>query len=114
MANSYFQFQQFRIEQGDCAQKVSTDACILGAAVDLAGAARVLDIGTGTGLLALMAAQRAPAAHIDALEIDAATAAQATHNVAASPWASRITVHPLSLEDYAARHPSQSTSGASR
>jgi len=105
MANSYFQFQQFRIEQGNCAQKVSTDACLLGAAADLTAATRVLDIGTGTGLLALMAAQRAPTAHIEALELDAAAAAQAAHNVAASLWATRITVHPLSLADYAARHP---------
>lgn len=105
MANSYFQFQQFRIEQGQCAQKVSTDACLLGAAADLTAATRVLDIGTGTGLLALMAAQRAPAAHIEALELDAAAAVQAAYNVAASPWASRITVHPLGLAAYAARHP---------
>jgi len=105
MANSYFQFQQFRIEQGNCAQKVSTDACILGATADLAGAIRVLDIGTGTGLLALMAAQRAPAAHIEALELDTAAAAQAAHNVAASPWAARVTVHPLSLAAYAASQP---------
>jgi tRNA1Val (adenine37-N6)-methyltransferase len=102
LANSYFQFQQFRIEQGDCAQKVSTDACLLGAAADLSGATRVLDIGTGTGLLALMAAQRAPTASIEALEIDPAAAAQAAANVAASPWASRITVHSLSLAAYAA------------
>lgn len=105
MANSYFQFQQFRIEQGDCAQKVSTDACLLGAAADLAGASRVLDLGTGTGLLALMAAQRAPAAAIEAIEIDLAAAAQATHNAAASPWASRLTVRPLSLAAYAATGP---------
>jgi tRNA1Val (adenine37-N6)-methyltransferase len=105
MANSYFQFQHFRIEQGHCAQKVSTDACILGAAADLTGATRVLDIGTGTGLLALMAAQRAPSAHVEALELDAAAAAQAAHNAAASPWASRITVRPLSLAAYAASWP---------
>jgi tRNA1Val (adenine37-N6)-methyltransferase len=105
MANSYFQFQQFRIEQGDCAQKVSTDACILGAAVDLTGATQVLDIGTGTGLLTLMAAQRAPAAQLEALELDVTTAAQAARNVAASPWAGRIMVHPLSLAAYAASHP---------
>jgi tRNA1Val (adenine37-N6)-methyltransferase len=102
MPNDYFQFQQFRIEQADCAQKVSTDACILGAAADLTAATRVLDIGTGTGLLALMAAQRAPAATIEAVELDPATAAQAAANVAASPWATRIAVHPLSLAAYAA------------
>ena len=107
MANSYFQFQQFRIEQGDCAQKVSTDACLLGAAADLCGASRVLDLGTGTGLLALMAAQRAPAATIEAVEIDPAAAAQAARNAAASPWASRLTVHPLSLAAYAATGPGQ-------
>ena len=60
MPNDYFQFQQFRIEQGSCAMKVSTEACLLGAAVDLRGATRLLEIGTGTGLLALMAAQRHP------------------------------------------------------
>ena len=107
MANSFFQFQQFRIEQGDCAQKVSTDACLLGAAADLTGARRVFDLGTGTGLLALMAAQRAPAAIIEAIEIDPAAAAQAARNVAASPWAGRVVVHPLSLAAYAATGPGQ-------
>ena len=107
MANNYFQFQQFRIEQGDCAQKVSTDACLLGAAADLSGASRVLDLGTGTGVLALMAAQRAPAATIEAIEIDPAAATQAARNVAASPWASRVVVHPLSLAAYAATGPGQ-------
>ena len=105
MANDYFQFQQFRISQGDCAQKVSTDACLLGAATDLAGATHVLDLGTGTGLLALMAAQRAPAAQIEAIEIDPAAAAQAARNAAASPWAARVRVWPLSLAAYAAALP---------
>ncbi len=105
MSNSYFQFKQFRIEQADCAQKVSTDACILGAAADLAGATRVLDVGTGTGLLALMAAQRAPAALSEAIEIDPAAAAQAAANAAASPWAARVRVLPLSLAAYAATGP---------
>jgi tRNA1Val (adenine37-N6)-methyltransferase len=103
--NDYFQFQQFRIDQADCAQKVSTDACILGAATNLTGATRVLDLGTGTGLLALMAAQRAPAATIEAIEIDPTAAAQAAANVAGSPWGSRIQVHPLSLAAYASAQP---------
>jgi tRNA1Val (adenine37-N6)-methyltransferase len=105
LPNDYFQFQQFRIDQSDCAQKVSTDACLLGAAANLSGATRVLDLGTGTGLLALMAAQRAPAALVEAIEIDAAAAAQAAANAAASPWAGRIQVHPLSLAAYAAARP---------
>ncbi|MBF9220735.1 methyltransferase [Hymenobacter sp. BT662] len=85
--------------------KVSTDACLLGAAADLTGATRLLDIGTGTGLLALMAAQRHPTVEIEAVEIDAAAAAQAAANAAASPWAGRIRVHALSLAEFAATQP---------
>ena len=103
--NTYFQFHQFRIEQSQCAMKVSTDACLLGAAVDLRGATRLLDIGTGTGLLALMAAQRHPTAAIEAVEIDEAAAAQAAANAAASPWAGRVRVHGMSLAGYAATRP---------
>ena len=105
MANDYFQFQQFRIEQSQCAMKVSTDACLLGAAADLAGATRLLDIGAGTGLLALMTAQRHATVKIEAVEIDAAAAAQAAANVAASPWAGRIRVRAMSLAEYAAARP---------
>jgi tRNA1Val (adenine37-N6)-methyltransferase len=105
LPNNYFQFKQFRIDQSDCAQKVSTDACLLGAIADLSNATRILDLGTGTGLLALMAAQRAPNAKIEAIEIDLAAATQAAANVAASPWADRIRVHPLSLASYAASLP---------
>jgi tRNA1Val (adenine37-N6)-methyltransferase len=105
MPNDYFQFQQFRLEQGRCAMKVSTDACLLGAAADLRGATRLLDIGTGTGLLALMAAQRQPGVAIEAIEIDAAAATQAAANAAASPWAERIRVHSASLVEYAATQP---------
>jgi tRNA1Val (adenine37-N6)-methyltransferase len=105
MANSYFQFKQFRIEQDRCAMKVCTDACVLGATADVTSATRLLDIGTGTGLLALMAAQRNPSAYIEAVEIDAAAAAQAAANFAASPWASRLMVHALSLRAFAATQP---------
>ncbi len=105
MPNSYFQFQQFRIEQGQCAMKVSTDACLLGAAADLTGATRLLDIGAGTGLLALMAAQRHPTVEIEAVEIDEAAAAQAAANAAASPWAGRIRVRAGALAALAAARP---------
>ena len=103
--NDYFDFKQFRIEQSACAMKVSTDACLLGAAINLAEAIRLLDIGTGTGLLALMAAQRHLRVEIEAVELDTAAAAQATANVAASPWAARIHVYSTSLAQFAATQP---------
>ena len=85
--------------------KVCTDACVLGAAADLTSATRLLDIGTGTGLLSLMTAQRNPRLQIEAVELDEAAAAQATANVVASPWAQRIRVHGLSLAHFAATQP---------
>jgi tRNA1Val (adenine37-N6)-methyltransferase len=97
--NDYFQFKQFLIRQHQCAMKVCTDSCLLGAYAHVSQAQSLLDIGTGTGLLALMAAQRSPA-RILALEIDAQAAAQARENVAASPWADRIQVANQSLQDF--------------
>ncbi len=93
MSNSYYQFKQFRIDQGDTAMKVSTDACIQGAWTPiLHGVKKVLDIGCGTGLLSLMLAQRNAEIDIDSVELDEAAANQARSNVSASPWAYRINV----------------------
>lgn len=91
MSNSYFQFKQFRIEQGQCAMKVSTDACIQGVwtAID-PGVRQVLDIGAGTGLLSLMLAQRNNLIIIDAIELDEDAASQANENFASSPWRERL------------------------
>ena len=65
MHNDYFQFKQFTIRQGRCAMKVGTDGVLLGAWADVADCRRILDVGTGTGLIAIMAAQRNPLARVD-------------------------------------------------
>ncbi|RNI29562.1 methyltransferase domain-containing protein [Rufibacter immobilis] len=105
MANSYFRFKQFLIKQDQCAMKVCTDSCVLGAYAHVASARRILDIGAGTGLLSLMVAQRAEEAQIEAVEIDPAAAAQAQENIAQSPWADRVKLFPVSLQEFAATQP---------
>jgi len=99
MSNPYFQFKQFTIYQDQCAMKVGTDGVLLGAWVEVARTKRVLDIGTGTGLIALMVAQRSQA-QIDAIEIDPSAAQQAENNIARSPWHRRVHLSGCSLQQY--------------
>ena len=99
MSNSYFQFKQFTIEQNRCAMKVGTDGVLLGAWTDVSGVQSILDIGTGTGLIALMLAQRSSAA-IHGIEIDENAAAQAIENVNNSPWRERIKIETTSLQTF--------------
>lgn len=101
MANAWFRFKQFTVRQDRCAMKVGTDGVLLGAWTDYAGAARILDIGTGTGLLALIAAQRTPDALVDAVEIDPDAAQQARDNALGSPWSARIAVHRADIRQWA-------------
>ena len=100
MSNAYFQFRQFTIRHERCAMKVGTDGVLLGAWASLPAKGRVLDIGTGTGLLALMAAQRSPDVKVVAIDIDADAVCQAKANVEASPFAGRVEVLHTALQEY--------------
>lgn len=105
MANPFFQFKQFTVWHDKCAMKVGTDGVLLGAWASVHEARRILDIGTGTGLIALMLAQRTlPNASIVALEIDEAAVVQAKENIDRSPWKDRIEVVQADFADY---HPAE-------
>lgn len=99
MPNSYFEFKQFRVNQDQCAMKVGTDGVLLGAWVNPQNAERILDIGTGSGLIALMLAQKSKA-KIDAVEIEESAAEQAIENVENSSWSDRIIIHNTSFQDF--------------
>lgn len=90
MPNNFFEFKQFTIHQDKTALKVGTDAVLLGAWADSTGTKTVLDIGTGTGILALMIAQKCTECEIDAIEIEENAAKQARENFRNCPWTNRI------------------------
>ncbi len=98
--NSYFQFKQFRITQERSAMKVGMDGVLLGAWVNASGAERMLDIGTGTGLIALMLAQKNASAQIDAIEIDRDACDEAIFNVKQSDWSNRIKLFCQSFQEF--------------
>lgn len=102
LPKDYFQFKQFGIHQKGSTLKVCTDSCLFGAwaAFNLSDTNSILDIGTGTGLLALMMAQQHPQASITALEIDAKSAEVARHNVSLSPWKNNIKVAWTPVQEY--------------
>ena len=101
MANSYFQFKNFTIHQDQCAMKVCTDACILGAwfSAKIPQHATVLDIGSGTGLLMMMLAQRSQT-EIHGIEIDPAAYKQLQENTSQNDWSARLKVFPGDARTY--------------
>ena len=96
---SGFAFKQFKVAHEQCAMKVSTDGILLGAWANLSGAKSLLDIGTGTGLLALMCKQRSNELDITAIEIDESAYTQALQNVANSPW-STISIEHRTIQSF--------------
>lgn len=101
MKNPFFQFKQFVIRHDRCAMKVGTDGVLLGAWTDIRQSRKVLDIGTGSGLIALMIAQRREEAGITGIDIDGASVEQARENVAASPWSGRIHIAQADIAVFA-------------
>lgn len=99
MAADSFVFKEFEVVQSNCAMKVGTDAVLLGAWFTLSETGNILDIGTGTGILAIMAAQRSHS-FIDAIEIDEEAYRQASDNCKKSKWGERINVYHTSLQEY--------------
>ena len=100
MSNPFFQFKQFTIRHDKCAMKVGTDGVLLGAWAGTESCSRILDVGTGTGLIALMLTQRSKAV-VDAIDIDADACLQAQENAESSLFAGRINVFHSDLADFA-------------
>ncbi len=100
MGSSAFQFKKFEIRQEGVAHLLGTDAVLLGAWAPAAGMRRALDIGTGSGVIALMLAQRNENLQIDAVEIHPASALRAHENARRSPWADRIRVWEIGVQDF--------------
>lgn len=98
MPNDTFEFKKFKIRQDRCAMRVSTDAVLLGAWVIPNGSKSILDIGTGTGVIAMMLAQKSPA-KITAIDIDPQSTSQAQENVAGSIFRDQVEVIHTSFQD---------------
>lgn len=101
--NNYFRFKQFTVQQEKAAMKVGTDGVLLGAWARVENCQQILDVGTGTGLIALMLAQRSNA-KITAIEIEENAASEANENVGNSPWKDRIEVLNVSFQEFAKTH----------
>jgi tRNA1Val (adenine37-N6)-methyltransferase len=99
-----FRFKQFNVDQTGCAMKVNTDGVLLGALAINTLLNNILDIGTGTGVIALMLAQRFPYAQIDAVELDETAAQTALSNFECSVYANRLRLYVQSFQAYFEKH----------
>ncbi len=103
MSNKPFKFKQFEINQDKCAMKIGTDGVLLGAWTSIQqNPFSILDIGAGTGIIALMLAQRSHAELIDAIEIDGDAYEQCVNNFEQSPWGDRLFCYHASLDEFVA------------
>lgn len=100
MSNKPFKFKQFTIHQDKCAMKIGTDAVLLGAWARINNPFSILDIGSGTGVLALIVAQRSQAELIDAIEIDDKAYGQSVENFENSKWSDRLFCYHTSLQEF--------------
>ncbi|MCC8426103.1 tRNA1(Val) (adenine(37)-N6)-methyltransferase [Mucilaginibacter sp. UR6-11] len=100
-----FRFKQFNVDQAGCAMKINTDGVLLGALAETDQPKTILDIGTGTGVIALMLAQRFADATIDAVEIDETASATAKRNFAGSSFARRLSLYADSFENHLSNYP---------
>ncbi len=101
MSEKPFDFKQFTVLQDRCAMKIGTDGVLLGAWTPIRETVNsILDIGTGTGVIALMAAQRSQAEIIDAIEIDTEAYEQSVENFEASPWGDRLFCYHASFQEF--------------
>jgi tRNA1Val (adenine37-N6)-methyltransferase len=97
---SIFKFKQFEVDQAGCAMKINTDGVLIGAMANHQHPKNILDIGTGTGVIALMLAQRFPDAFIEAVEIDQQAAETAGKNFQSSVFSERLTINHTAIEQY--------------
>lgn len=101
MSSPFFRFKQFTVWHNQCAMKVGTDGVLLGAWAPVDNEVKqILDIGSGSGLIALMLAQRCHTASVTAIDIDEGAFLQSTYNFGQSPWSNRLTALHCSLQDF--------------
>ncbi|MDB5020448.1 MAG: tRNA1(Val) ((37)-N6)-methyltransferase [Pedobacter sp.] len=101
---SIFKFKQFEVDQSDCPMKINTDGVLVGVLATHFSPKYILDIGTGTGVIALMLAQRYENARVEAVEIDSSAANRAELNFKSSPFAERLFIHCADISKYNSSH----------